>query len=359
VLHRLGNRCLVSPDEVEPSHPQLQVSGVFNPGAIRFGDEVILLVRVAEAVRETRRGFHSSPRLTFGASEPTYSIDWFKTSARPQDQRKFVLPNGLVRLSSISHLEIVRLAADGYTVKSIEKHPDLFGTNSMEEYGIEDARITQIGDRFYITYVAVSSIMGIATGLLSTQDFRTFVRHGIIFPWENKDVVLFSHKIRHHYWAYHRPVGNVTMRPFSIMAAQSPDLLHWGGHRNVLDGTVGPTWNSSRIGSGPPPLKTKYGWLLLYHEVHKTKDELIGRYITKAALIDLHDPTHVLRQSPHTLLEPHTHFEAYGFVPNVIFPTGLIRSLDTPDHLIVYYGAADTSTAVVTLSEHEIIRGLA
>ena len=64
----------------------------------------------------------------------------------------------------------------------------------MEEFGVEDPRITAFGDRYYFTYVAVSR-HGAATALASTTDFRHFERHGIIFCPENKDVVLFPEKV--------------------------------------------------------------------------------------------------------------------------------------------------------------------
>jgi predicted GH43/DUF377 family glycosyl hydrolase len=40
---------LLRPGDIEPLEPNFQVVGTFNPGAVRFGDEIILLVRVAES----------------------------------------------------------------------------------------------------------------------------------------------------------------------------------------------------------------------------------------------------------------------------------------------------------------------
>ena len=39
---------LISPADVQPSRPDWEVMGAFNAGACRYGDEVILLLRVAE-----------------------------------------------------------------------------------------------------------------------------------------------------------------------------------------------------------------------------------------------------------------------------------------------------------------------
>ena len=97
----------------------------------------------------------------------------------------------------------------------------------MEEFGLEDPRITQIGDRFYITYVAVSR-HGPATALASTTDFKTIERHGIIFCTENKDVVLLPERIGGEYVAIHRPVGDMPFSRPEMWTARSPDLIHWG-----------------------------------------------------------------------------------------------------------------------------------
>ena len=66
---------------------------------------------------------------------------------------------------------------------------------------MEDPRITQIGDVYYINYTSVTE-NGAATSLISTRDFETFERHGIIFAPENKDVTIFPEKINGMYMAF-------------------------------------------------------------------------------------------------------------------------------------------------------------
>ena len=41
---------IVTPDMVRPSNPNYRVRGAFNPGAARLGEEIVLLLRVAEDV---------------------------------------------------------------------------------------------------------------------------------------------------------------------------------------------------------------------------------------------------------------------------------------------------------------------
>ena len=158
--------------------------------------------------------------------------------------------DGLVRLTFTSHLRVVR-CGDGRAVREVTDvtfRPQA----EVEEFGVEDPRITPLDGRFYFTYVAVSR-HGPATALASTADFRTFERHGVIFCPENKDVVLFPEQIGGAYAALHRPVcGTPFTRP-EMWVARSPDLIHWGAHAPLA--VSGGEWQSGRVGAGPPPVR--------------------------------------------------------------------------------------------------------
>jgi predicted GH43/DUF377 family glycosyl hydrolase len=107
------------------------------------------------------------------------------------------------------------------------------------------------------------------------------------------------------------------------------------------------------LGAGPPPLRMQEGWLVIYHANRaSTRSGTVGVYTAGALLLDLEDPARILRRTSGPILEPTSSFEREGFVPNVIFPTGIV---DNGDTLLVYYGAADTSTAVVELSRAEVL----
>ncbi|MHC5054641.1 MAG: glycoside hydrolase family 130 protein, partial [Planctomycetota bacterium] len=255
--------------------------------------------------------------------------------------------------------ELIRLSADGYEIKAIERLDALFGRNATEEYGVEDARITQLGDEYLITYVSVSSTMGVATSLMTTRDFKTFERHGVIFETENKDVVIFPEKIAGAYHALHRPVENINIRPLAIMAAESPDLAHWGRHRYVLGCAPEPGWYSRRIGAGPPPVRTDEGWLTIFHGVRQRHPgDPIGEYSAGALLTALDEPWRPVAVSAEPFLFPEEEWEVSGYVGNVVFPTGAAADLEDPDRLHVYYGCADSCVAVATFSTREIVAHL-
>ena len=104
-------------------------------------------------------------------------------------------------------------------------------------------------------------------------------------------------------------------------------------------------WDSARIGMGPTPLETPQGWLVVYHGVRNTVAGAL--YRAGLALLDLAEPTRVLRRSSEWVLGPSEHYELTGDVPGVVFPCGLVHDPVT-DELRLYYGAADTCLAVAT-----------
>jgi predicted GH43/DUF377 family glycosyl hydrolase len=347
---RLATRRLLGPEDLPPSREDFEVVGAFNPGAVRVGDEVVLLVRVAERPRERRPGFTALPRW-----DPAdgLTVDWIPDAELdPVDPRVVRRKaDGLVRLTFISHLRVVR-CGDGRVVREVTGVA-LRPHSALEEFGVEDPRITPIDGRFWVTYVAVSR-HGPATALAWTEDFREFERCGVIFCPENKDVVLFPELLGGGYGAMHRPVcGTPFTRP-EMWVASSRDLIHWGGHTPLS--VPGGDWQSGRVGAGTPPLRVAGGWLEIYHgNSRPARPGEVGAYFGAALLLDADDPTRVIRHSAGPFLRPETEFERDGFVPDVVFPTGAVRDGGT---LLVYYGAADTSTAVAEFSERDLLEDL-
>ncbi len=349
MISRRSDACLLKPADVPASRDDFEVVGAFNPGAVagRDDDEVILLVRVAERPKARRGGFVPLPRWDVDAGRPV--VDWV-----PADRLEVVDPrivrqkhDDLWRLTFTSHIVVMR-SPDGRSTGPLDRIrfvPEM----PYEEYGVEDPRITRIDDTYYFTYVAVSR-HGAATALASTTDFRTFTRHGIIFCPENKDVVLFPERIDGQFAALHRPNPSSPFNMPEMWLARSPDSINWGGHTHFLGGAG--TWDTGRIGAGPPPIRTEAGWLEIYHGNQKESiDGVVGAYAAGALLLDGENPARIIARSPEPILTPQADHERNGFVPNVIFPTGIVRRGDA---LLVYCGAADTAVGVVELSWDEL-----
>src|SRR3982751_2400966 len=135
---RLSTRLLLRPEDVPPSRDDFEVVGVFNPGAVRAGVEVVLLARVAERPREHRPGFTGLPRWGPG---PGTSIDWVPDAELDAVDPRVVRrkADGLVRLTFTSHLRVVR-CGDGRAAREVT-HVTFRPQREVEEFGVEDPRI--------------------------------------------------------------------------------------------------------------------------------------------------------------------------------------------------------------------------
>lgn len=345
---------LLRPDDLEPLSPDRTIVGVFNPAATRFEGDIVLLVRVAEWPAPTGSDALASPRVEFRNGRRSWVVDTFPSEGvDTRDPRVLRLPDGRMRLPHLSHFRVVRMTADGTTVREVTTVPDLLPREPWEELGIEDPRITRIGDTYYMTYVAISRHMGIATALMTTRDFRRFTRRGIIFATENKDVVILPASGDGEFTAYHRPTTCSWVSAPSIIASRSPDTVHWGQHQLLLGPRPG-TWDGVKVGAGPPPIRVPEGWLLVYHGVDaSTPANPVGTYRAGVALIDAADPYRVLSRSVDPMLVPEHPHERSGFVPNVIFPTGLVA--DGTDDMLLFSGAADQVTTMTRLSVRSVL----
>jgi predicted GH43/DUF377 family glycosyl hydrolase len=350
-VRRAPENPIVTPAMVAPSRPDLKVVGVFNPAATRHEGEVLLLLRVAEAVREVAPDEVAAP--VYDASTRGLEVHRFRRddpNLDASDPRMLVV-GGRSWLTSISHLRIAR-SRDGIAF-TVDPEPFLSAGSIYEAFGVEDARITRLDDRYWINYTAVSS-HGIATALASTTDFRRVERHGVIFPPNNRDVTIFPERIGGRYAALHRPMPSGLGEP-AIWSATSPDLLTWGNHRLVA-AARDHGWDDVKIGGGAVPFRVRTtdhdGWLAIYHGVTGSPHV----YALGALLLDADDPSRVLGRSREPILAPETPYEREGFFGGVVFTCGVLAEGDL---VRVYYGAADGVTAVADLSLAGILAGLA
>lgn len=340
-----------------PSRADVRVVGVFNPAATRFGNETLLLLRVAEAPRDLPAAEVGA--LVFDATRRELTLRrWPRdTPGIDLSDSRSIGIGGRVWLTSISHLRVAR-STDGIQF-TVDPAPAMVAATEDEAYGIEDPRITAIDGTYWINYTAVSS-RGIATALASTRDFRTFKRHGVIFPPDNRDVTIFPERIGGRYVALHRPMpsggaggGGLLARP-TIWMATSPDMLAWGGHRFVA-GARERGWDDEKIGGGAVPFRVRRGrhdgWLAIYHGVSGAPPI----YALGALLLHPDDPSRVLARSREPILRPEAPYETQGFFAQVVFTCGAIVEGDT---VRVYYGAADGVTAVADLTLDGILDGL-
>jgi len=257
----------------------------------------------------------------------------------------------------ISHLAVAR-SSNGVDGWAIDPEPLLVpdGEAVSEQWGFEDPRAVWVDelDRFAITCTAYGP-SGPAVFLATTPDFASIERHGIVRQPEDKNAALLPHRVDGRWVLFHRPKTQFGGARGEIVLSRSDDLVNWSAPEQVLQPREGAWWDSHRIGLGPPPLRTDAGWLLIYHGVKETVAGEI--YRVGLALLDVDEPTSVLRRYPGWVLAPHAACERSGDVPNVVFPCGLLHDPAT-DELRLYYGAADSSVCLATAQLGDVLDAL-
>lgn len=342
MLQRLTENPLLTPADLCPTRNDLEVLCTLNPAAVKFGNETLLLVRVGESAHD------EVDHVTYVYYDD--ECGEVKVGQHRRDDPDLECPDGRgyhyrgqMVLSSMSHLRIAR-STDGRNF-TFDPNPAIFPSTKYEAYGCEDARITPIDGRYYITYTAVSG-NGVAVAMASTADFVTFRRHGLIFPPYQKDVVIFPEKVRGMYVARHRPYKS-KFNPACIWTAYSPDLQCWGQHETTLAPSPN-TWDSQRVGCGGTPIKTDAGWLEIYHAADDT-----SKYYLGAMLTELEHPEKIISRSQRPIFEPTAGYELEGVFGNCVFSNGHV--VDDDGNVTVYYGAADHICAGATTSVSELL----
>jgi beta-1,4-mannooligosaccharide/beta-1,4-mannosyl-N-acetylglucosamine phosphorylase len=241
--------------------------------------------------------------------------------------------------------------SDNGLVWSLENDPIEWDCADMEIGQFQyryDPRVVWLEDRYYVTWC--NGYHGPAIGIGYTFDFEKFVfLENALLPF-NRNGVLFPRKINGEYTMFSRPSDNGHTPYGNIFLSQSPDLIHWGRHRFVMGTTSG--WQSTKIGAGPVPIETPEGWLLFYHGVLTSCNGFV--YSFGAALLDLDRPWKVIYRSSSYLLSPQAHYECVGDVPNVAFPCATLFD-QLSGRIAIYYGGADTVTALAFCKIDEII----
>lgn len=337
---------LITPQDIIPSRPDFEVIGAFNAGVTRYKSETILLIRIAERPIAQEQGVLLCPHLADNGEMSVLRVRLDDSDWDMSDSRKLRhLASGVVYLTSISHLRLAR-SSNGIDF-TIEPQPWLSPATEYERFGIEDCRITQIGDTYYVNYSAVS-IYGIGTALVSTRDFVHIERHGLIFAPANRNICIFPEQIGGNYICYHRPMPGM-FGSLDIWIARSPDLIHWGRFDRVIN-SQSKGWQSGRVGGGAPPIKTSEGWLSIYHAADANDTYSLGAFLTP-----LDNPEQIIARSQTPILFPEAPYETKGFFRNVLFTCGMVVM---DGDIYLYYGAADERIALAQSSVDSLISHL-
>ena len=305
---RASNNPVIQPNKTHP----WEAKATFNPAAIRIKNTTHILYRAFSEDNTSSIGYASSKdgvKIDERLSEPVYT---------PRE-----------------NFEIKKVA----------------GGNS----GCEDPRLTKIGSIIYMCYTAFTGISPWRVAITSITEKNFLQKHWkwekpiLITPegFEDKDTCIFPEKTQGKYFILHR-VGEEICGDYFKSLNFSKETV-----RKCIR-IIGPrtnSWDSSKVGITAPPIKTKNGWLLLYHGVSKSHNT----YRIGAVLLDLKDPALVLARTTDPIFEPEESYEKIGVVNNVVFPCGITLQNGL---LYIYYGAADTVVGVATMELDIILKAL-
>ncbi|MEM3074874.1 MAG: hypothetical protein QW727_02955 [Candidatus Pacearchaeota archaeon] len=340
----MKTKLLLESKNFVPSFKSWIVSGVLNPGGTRTkNNKIVLYARISEFAEHKHGEAIVCPMIT---SKNEYKISYQKIHDEDIIMKgkwnEIYLKDGTCRLPNISHFRKVILSKDGFNIDKIEQKPCFTGIPNESEYGVEDARITEIDGKYYMTYVGVSSINGVSTYLAISKDLDKWERIGLIFREQNKDVVLFPEKINGKYVALNRPESSFSFSRPGIWISYSKDLIYWGKEKNLARPRPG-SWEENRIGAGCPPIKTAKGWILIYHGMRETASNNERVYSVGTILLDIKNPEKIIARTStkKPLISPSNQFEKHGYINNVVFPTAAIKTLDKKS-LLIYSGGADS-----------------
>jgi predicted GH43/DUF377 family glycosyl hydrolase len=371
MTHYATDKLVLVPDDIDLSRSPLAghldaetyVLGAFNPGLTRLPNgNLLIMVRVAEALRQPIHDGHVHA-IRFetdadrGSKQGRYVLDaWPLEHVDTADPRKFMLRGGgwkIMALTSLSWLLPVELTPDGLERVAIHYDKAIAPQNSLQYYGVEDARISKVGERWLMTTCSVSPERH-STTLYSSSNGLDWTFEDIVLDHQNKDMLIFEGLINDHFWAQTRPLGDLYFAyppgsewragP-SINLAYSPDSLFWKPCAKPGIRPHAATVSTARMGGGAPPILTDRGWLTLWHGVEP--HEIVGIYRTYWSLLDQTDPSKVLQTEHSPLLEANPELtrpiEEQIYLRNVVFTTGIV---DGGDHYVVASGEADLACRI-------------
>jgi beta-1,2-mannosidase len=222
-------------------------------------------------------------------------------------------------------------------------------TDYEKDGGVEDPRVVQFGDTYYLTYTGYNK-KDAQLCLATSKDLIHWERKGVILPaykgrWNvrwTKSGAIVPEKIGGKYWMYF--LGTSADGGDQAGLAFSTDLIHWSEATGVPVLPVRAGKFDSRVAEpGPAPILTSKGIVLIYNGAD---DQLI--YRTGVAVFDRQDPQRLISRSESPVFAPEKEWEKVGQVPNVIFVEGMVQR---GEKYLFYYGGADKYVGVAEASK--------
>jgi 4-O-beta-D-mannosyl-D-glucose phosphorylase len=285
------------------------INAVLNPGAIKWNDKYLLIVRVESADRKS----------FFAVAESANGIDNFRFWDYPVTMPETGTPD-----------------TNTYDIRVVQ-HEDgwiygLFCTERRDPKALASDQSAAIAQ----------------CGIARTRDLVQWQRlSDLVTPSpQQRNVVLHPEFVNGKYAFYTRPqdgfinAGSGGGIGFGLSDSIENAVID---KEIVIDPKIYHTVYEAKNGLGPAPLRTKHGWLHLAHGVRNTAAGL--RYVLYMFMTDLQDLTKVTYKPAGYFLAPEGE-ERVGDVSNVVFSNGWI--LNDNGDVYIYYASSDTRIHVAT-----------
>lgn len=216
--------------------------------------------------------------------------------------------------------------------------------------GCEDPRIAEAEDGTYVLTYTQWNLKSTDVGIATSPDLIHWTKHGPIFSkwaggsYKSAGILqrrdgdrLVAVKMEGTYWMYWGE-GHIHL-------ARSSDLIHWTPVEGEVLGPRPGKFDSSFPESGPPPVLTDRGIVVIYNGKNSSDTALAkDTYAAGQALFDAKDPKHLLERTDEPFFQPELPFERSGqYAAGTTFTEGLVHFGRS---WFLYYGCADSLVGV-------------
>tara|TARA_Y100000310_G_scaffold344805_1_gene459643 strand:+ start:6153 stop:7040 length:888 start_codon:yes stop_codon:yes gene_type:complete len=288
--------------------------------------------------------YKNNPVITPDSKKSYEAVGTFNPAAAVHNDKMYIIYRALNKKNCSSLC--LAVSKDGFNFKKYKKNP-IIKPSFKERSGVEDPRVTKIGDTYYLLYTSYNGKQPVTAKtinecLATSKDMVHWKKRGVIMKGE-KSAALHPEKVNGRYLVF---IGGASIRVATakklkkLKLAQEPILATRDDH-----------FDSVYVEVGPPSFTFKNKIVLFFNTTNKNK-----LFQPSLALLDKKNPHKVLYRANKPLMKPIKPYEKEGIVNNVIFATGLV---EWKDRYFLYYGGADTTINLATVTKKKMEKYLA